>query len=189
MRFFNEFHLAIKAMKMDYHLGMRFDPSLKSKWDLILFSASFHGLVLYRLSHMFWKLRWKFLAMIFRGIARVRYSMDIHPAAEIEPGIFIDHGMGVVIGDTASVGSGTLIYHGVTLGSVHLIKGKRHPTIGRDVLIGANATVLGPVKICDGVKIGANSVVIHDVPCACTVVGNPARIVKIVESKKRDDVV
>ncbi len=127
--------------------------------------------------------------MVFRGIARVRYSMDIHPAAEIEPGIFIDHGMGVVIGETASIGSGTLIYHGVTLGSAHLIKGKRHPTIGRNVLIGANATILGPIKICDGAKIGANAVVLRDVPCACTVVGNPAKIVKIGEIKRRDDAV
>ncbi len=126
--------------------------------------------------------------MIFRGIARVRYAMDIHPAAKIEAGIFIDHGIGVVIGETASIGSGTLIYHGVTLGSANVMKGKRHPTIGRNVLIGANATILGPIKICDGVKVGANAVVLHDVPCACTIVGNPAKIVKV-NGMRRDDAV
>ncbi len=125
--------------------------------------------------------------MIFRGIARVRYSMDIHPAAEIEPGIFIDHGMGIVIGETASVGNGTLIYHGVTLGSAHLTFGKRHPTVGRNVFIGANAVVIGPVNVCNGAKIGANAVVLHDVPRACTVVGNPAKIVKI--NERKDDAI
>ncbi len=110
--------------------------------------------------------------------------MDIHPAAEIEPGIFIDHGIGTVIGETASVGEGTLIYHGVTLGATRVMNGKRHPTVGRNVLIGANASVLGPIKICDGAKIGANTVILHDVPCACTVVGNPAKIVKAGELKK-----
>ena len=127
--------------------------------------------------------------MILRGMARVRYSMDIHPAAEIEPGIFIDHGIGVVIGETASIGTGTLIYHGVTLGVAHLMSGKRHPTIGRNVLIGANATILGPIKVGDGAKVGANAVVLNDVPCACTVAGNPAKIVKVGNIKRRDDAV
>jgi len=127
--------------------------------------------------------------LFLRGIVRIRYSMDIHPAAEIEGGIFIDHGMGVVIGETASIGSGTLIYHGVTLGSAIVMKGKRHPTVGRNVFIGANSTILGPIKICDGAKIGANAVVLKDVPCACTVAGNPAKIVKIGNFKKEGDAV
>ncbi len=189
MHFFNELRLAIKAMRADYEFGMRVDPSLKSKWDLLLFSTSFHGLILYRLAHMFWKLKWRFLAMFFSGIVRVRYSMDIHPAAEIEPGIFIDHGIGVVIGETASIGSGTLIYHGVTLGSAHVMSGKRHPTIGHNVFIGANASVLGPIEICDGAKIGANAVVLHNVSCGCTVVGNPARIIKFNKLNGKDDVI
>ncbi len=189
MRFFKEIHLMFESIKKDYHLGIESDPSLKSKWDLILFSSSFHGLILYRISHMFWNLKLRFLAMFFRGAARVFYAMDIHPAADIEPGIFIDHGIGVVIGETASVGSGTLIYHGVTLGSSHITKGKRHPSIGRNVFIGANASILGPIKICDGAKIGANSVVIHNVPCACTVVGNPAKIVRANKTKRRDDAI
>lgn len=127
--------------------------------------------------------------MFVRSIARVLYSMDIHPAAEIEPGIFIDHGIGVIIGETASVGRGTLIYHGVTLGATRVMKGKRHPNIGRNVLIGANASILGPIKVCDGAKIGANTVVLHDVPCACTVVGNPAKIVKAGDIKKEGEAI
>lgn len=120
----------------------------------------------------------EFLAMLLRYLSRVLYKMDIHPAANIEAGIFIDHGMGVVIGETASVGRGTLIYHGVTLGTARVMQGKRHPTIGRNVLIGANATILGPIKIGDGARIGANSVVLRDVPESATAVGNPARIIR-----------
>lgn len=190
MRLFGELRQAIEAVKMDYRLGMKLDPSVRSKWDVIFFSASFHGLMYYRFSHMFWKKRMKFIAMTIRYMARVFFAMDIHPAAEIEAGIFIDHGMGVVIGETATVGSGTLIYHGVTLGTARVVSGKRHPSIGKNVLIGANASVLGPVKVCDGARIGANSVVIHDVPCACTVVGNPARIVKAGDySEERNEAV
>ncbi len=190
MQLFKELRQTLKSVKSDYELGMKLDPSVRSKWDLILFSASFHGLMYYRFSHMFWKKKMKFLAMAVRYTARIFFAMDIHPAAEIEPGIFIDHGIGVVIGETAAIGSGTLIYHGVTLGASHVVNGKRHPTIGKNVFIGANASVLGPINVCDGAKIGANSVVLKDVPCACTVVGNPARIVKAGDySEERNEAV
>ncbi|WP_161847608.1 serine O-acetyltransferase EpsC [Athalassotoga saccharophila] len=175
---FKEIGFTFHAIKEDFKAGKRLDPSVKSGRDIFLFSASFHGLMLYRFSHLFWNLKMRFLAMTLRYINRVLYKMDIHPAANIEAGIFIDHGIGVVIGETASVGSGSLIYHGVTLGTARIMQGKRHPTIGRNVLIGANAVILGPVKIGDGSRIGANAVVLEDVPEFSTAVGNPARIVK-----------
>ena len=175
--FFEEIYFTFKAVKEDYTLGRTLDPSVKSKADIILFSASFHGLVIYRFSHLLWKSNLNFFAMYLRYLSRVLYKMDIHPAAEMEFGVFIDHGIGVVIGETASVGKGTLIYHGVTLGSARVMNGKRHPTVGRNVFIGANASILGPVTIGDGSKIGANSVVLHDVPPNSTVVGNPGHII------------
>lgn len=104
--------------------------------------------------------------------------MDIHPAAEIEPGVVIDHGIGVVIGATATVKSGTVIYHGVTLGAKHICSGKRHPDVGRNVIIGAGAKILGPIKVGDNSVIGANAVVLNDVPENCLAVGIPARIVR-----------
>lgn len=175
---FKELKFAFHAIRKDYELGKKLDPSVKSGLDISLFSASFHGLILYRFSHFFWKSKMKFFAMTFRYLSRIVYKMDIHPAADIEAGIFIDHGIGVVIGETASIGCGTLIYHGVTLGTARVIGGKRHPTVGRDVMIGANAVVLGPIKIGDGVKIGANAVVLEDVPPFATAVGNPAKILR-----------
>jgi len=176
--FIRDLKLTFRAIREDYRLGMKLDPSVKSGLDISLFSPSFHGLMLYRFSHFFWKSKMKSIAMILRYLNRVLYKMDIHPAAEIECGIFIDHGIGVVIGETTSIGRGTLIYHGVTLGTARVMKGKRHPTVGRNVMIGANAVVLGPVVIGDGAKIGANAVVLKDVPAMATAVGNPAKIIE-----------
>lgn len=176
--FVRNLEITFHAIKEDYKLGMRLDPSAKSSLDISLFSPSFHGLMLYRFSHFFWKSNMKFLAMSFRYLNRVIYKMDIHPAAEIECGIFIDHGIGVVIGETAFIGRGTLIYHGVTLGTARVMNGKRHPTVGRNVMIGANAVVLGPVTIGNNAKIGANAVVLEDVPPFATAVGNPAKIIE-----------
>ncbi len=185
--YFRNLEITFRAIKEDYRLGMKLDPSVKSSLDIFLFSPSFHGLMLYRFSHFFWKSHMKFLAMSFRYLNRVIYKMDIHPAAEIECGIFIDHGIGVVIGETAFVGSGTLIYHGVTLGTARVMNGKRHPTVGRDVMIGANAVILGPVTIGNGAKIGANAVVLEDVPPMATAVGNPARIIEKQVTKCESD--
>jgi len=111
--------------------------------------------------------------------------MDIHPAAKIEPGVLIDHGFGVVIGSTASIGKGTIIYHGVTLGTRRIVDGKRHPDIGENVLIGAGAKILGPIKIGDNVQIGANSVVLDDVPENSKVAGIPAKPLKKSNSKEK----
>ncbi|WP_241240665.1 serine O-acetyltransferase [Thermotoga sp. Ku-13t] len=168
----------VKAIKEDVRAYLRLDPATSNVLQLIFFNASFQGLLLYRISHLFY--RWKLhpLAYLFHYLCRVLFSMDIHPAAEIEPGVVIDHGIGVVIGATATVKSGTVIYHGVTLGAKHICSGKRHPDVGRNVIIGAGAKILGPIKVGDNSVIGANAVVLNDVPENCLAVGIPARIVR-----------
>jgi len=168
----------VDAIRQDLRAYLRLDPATKNVFQLIFFNASFHGLTLYRLSHLFY--HWKIypLAYLFHYLNRVLFSMDIHPAAEIEPGVVIDHGIGVVIGATASVKSGTVIYHGVTLGAKHICSGKRHPDVGRNVFIGAGAKILGPIKVGDNAVIGANAVVLRDVPEDSLAVGIPARILR-----------
>ena len=166
------------TVKADLRAFLKNDPSVQSVWGIILFSISFRGLLLYRIYHELFKRNHKFLANILYYTAKRKYHMDIHPAAEIEPGIIIDHGFGVVIGETATVGSGTVIYHGVTLGARRVMNGPRHPHIGRNVLIGNHASVLGNISIGDGARIGANSVVLENVPEGATAVGIPAKIVK-----------
>ncbi|MFN3327655.1 MAG: serine O-acetyltransferase EpsC [Fervidobacterium pennivorans] len=167
---------ASKAIKIDKEYLRRLDPSFESSYQY-LFHAGFRSLRLYRISHAFYVSDFKFLAYLIYHINRILYTVDIHPAAVLEPGVVIDHGTGLVIGSTAVVGSGTVLYHGVTLGAKYITKGKRHPTVGRNVIVGAGAKVLGPVYIGDNAKIGANSVVISDVPKGATAVGIPARIV------------
>lgn len=167
------------SMDIDYYLEK--DPTASSKWHIILFSAGFHGLLLYRISTLLWKNRLGFLARGLHLFSRIVYSMDIHPAARVEGGVVIDHGVGVVIGSTASVGTGTLIYHGVTLGSKNVMKGKRHPDIGRNVVLGAGAKILGPIYVGDNSKVGANSVVIEHVPQFSIVTGIPGRIHRVCE--------
>jgi len=167
-----------RTVKADLHAFLENDPSVQSKWDIILFSISFKGLFLYRIYHELFKRNHKFLAKVLYYIVKRKYHMDIHPAAVIEPGIIIDHGFGVVIGETAVVGSGTIIYHGVTLGARRVMSGPRHPHIGRNVLIGNHASILGNICVGDGARIGANSVVLKDVPEGATAVGIPAKIVK-----------
>jgi serine O-acetyltransferase len=165
-------------VRQDLHAFLKNDPSVQNIWDIILFSISFKGLFLYRIYHELFIAHHTFLAKLLYYHAKRRYHMDIHPAADIEPGIIIDHDFGVVIGETATVGSGTIIYHGVTLGARGVQKGQRHPHVGRNVLIGNHASILGNIRIGDGARIGANSVVLADVPSNTTVVGIPAVIVK-----------
>ncbi len=166
------------AVKADLDVFLENDPSVNSKWEIILFSTSFKGLLLYRIYHELYKRNHKFLSMFLYHLAKRRYVMDIHPAAVIEEGVMIDHGFGVVVGSTAFVGTGTVIYHGVTLGARRIENGKRHPTIGRNVFIGNHASILGDIRIGDGARIGAHSVVLENVPANSTAVGNPARVVK-----------
>ena len=160
------------------------DPAARNALEVFFCYSGFHALTMHRVSHWLWFHKLKSLARINAMLARFFTGVEIHPAAKIGRRFFIDHGMGVVIGETAEVGDDVTIYHGVTLGGVSLKKEKRHPTIGNNVIIGAGAKVLGPFKVGDRVRIGANSVVLHEVPDDATVVGVPGRITG--DSKRQD---
>lgn len=160
------------------------DPAARNALEVFFCYSGFHALTMHRVSHWLWLHKLKSLARFNAMLARFFTGVEIHPAAKIGRRFFIDHGMGVVIGETAEVGDDVTIYHGVTLGGVSLKKEKRHPTIGNNVIIGAGAKVLGPFKVGDRVRIGANSVVLHEVPDDATVVGVPGRITG--DSKRQD---
>lgn len=149
----------------------RRDPAAISNLQILLFYAGVSALVRYRVAHFFYKVKLRFIARWISSVARFRTGVDIHPAASIGKNLFIDHGMGVVIGETAVIGDNCTIYQGVTLGGTGKERNKRHPTLGDNVVVGAGAKVLGNIVIGDNVKIGANSVVLTDVPDNCTVVG------------------
>ncbi|MGG7177990.1 serine O-acetyltransferase EpsC [Clostridium paraputrificum] len=151
------------------------DPAARSKIEVFLLYPCVHAQIAYRIAHFLYGHKWFFLARLVSQIARLFTGIEIHPGAKIGRGLCIDHGMGVVIGETAEIGDDVLIYHGVTLGGTGKDKGKRHPTIGNNVTIGAGAKVLGPILVSDGAKIGANSVVLKDVPAGATAVGIPAK--------------
>jgi serine O-acetyltransferase len=146
-----------------------------------------HAVLFYRFAHVLWGWRIPFIPRLISQIARFLTGVEIHPGAKIAPGFFIDHGMGVVIGETTEIGENVTIYQGVTLGGTGKERGKRHPTLGHNVVVGVGAKVLGNIKIGDHVKIGGGSVVIHSVPDYCTVVGVPAEIVRI-DGKKVEEV-
>ncbi len=154
------------------------DPAAKSVWEVMLLYPAFKILVNHRIANFFYRHKRFFLARWVSQRGRKKTGIEIHPAATIGDGLFIDHGMGVVIGETAVIGNNCTIYHGVTLGGTGKETGKRHPTVGNNVLIGAGATVLGPVTIGDNVMIGADTVVLSDVEDNCTVVGPQGRVVK-----------
>ncbi|MCX7694188.1 MAG: serine O-acetyltransferase [Caloramator sp.] len=160
---------------------MEKDPAAKNMLEVILCYPGLYAVLFYRLSHKLYKRRMFVLARVISQIARNLTGIEIHPGAKIGKGLFIDHGMGVVIGETAEVGDNVTIYHGVTLGGTGKDKGKRHPTIGNNVVIGAGAKVLGPITVGDNVKIGANAVVLKNIPPNVTVVGIPAKIVRTKE--------
>lgn len=153
------------------------DPSINSVLEVFLY-PSFRVLLYYKFAHYFYLKKWYFIARYISEFAKRRTGIEIHPGAVIGKNLFIDHGCGVVIGETAIIGDNVLIYHGVTLGGTGKEKGKRHPTIGNNVMIGSGAKILGNIVIGDFVKIGANSVVLDSVPCNCTVVGVPGKVIK-----------
>jgi serine O-acetyltransferase len=158
------------------------DPAASSFWEVLTYSG-LHALVLHRISHRIWISKlpprgfWKFTARFLSQFSRFITGIEIHPGATIGRRFFIDHGVGVVIGETAEIGNDVLMYHQVTLGGTSLHKVKRHPTIGNNVLIGMGAKVIGAVTVGDNCRIGANAVVNKDIPANCTVVGVPGRIV------------
>lgn len=166
-----------KRIKEEINTVFQRDPAARSTLEIIFCYPGFHALIFYRFSHWLWEKKLFFLGRFVSHIGRFLTGIEIHPGAKIGKNFFIDHGMGVVIGETAEIGDNVTIYHGVTLGGVSLNKGKRHPTIGNNVIIGSGAKILGPFKVGDNSKIGSNSVVVKEVPENSTVVGIPGRIV------------
>jgi serine O-acetyltransferase len=162
----------------DIKAAQRKDPAAKSFLEIVLLYQGLHALVSYRVAHFFYKIHLFFLARLISQLSRFTTGIEIHPGAKIGKRFFIDHGMGVVIGETAIIGDDVLLYQGVTLGGTGLEKGKRHPTIGNNVVIGTGAKVLGNITVGDNSYIGANAVVIKDVPPNSTVVGVPGRVTK-----------
>ncbi|MBI1953646.1 MAG: serine O-acetyltransferase [Candidatus Omnitrophica bacterium] len=154
------------------------DPAARSGWEILLLYPGVQAIAWYRAAHFLRRLGFKFLARLISQTARGLTGIEIHPGATIGRGLFIDHGMGVVIGETAEVGDNVTLFQGVTLGGTGKEKGKRHPTIGNNVVIGSGAKVLGSFKIGDNVAIGANAVVVREVPPNSVVVGVPGRIVR-----------
>lgn len=179
---------ALRKIKQDFKAALEMDPAATSKLEVALTYAGFHALIFYRLSHWLWKKRIPFFPRAISQFARFLTGIEIHPGAIIGSGLFIDHGMGVVIGETTEIGNNVTLFQGVTLGGTGKQRGKRHPTIGSHVVVGAGAKVLGPIRIGDYVKIGANSVVLQDVPDHSTVVGIPGRVVRIKDDRVPDEV-
>ena len=166
-------------LRSDIQCILERDPAARTRWEVLTCYPGLHALVLHRRAHWCWTHGLKWLGRFTSHISRWLTGIEIHPGAKIAGCVFIDHGMGVVIGETAEIGSGCTIYHGVTLGGTSLYKGaKRHPTLGKNVIVGAGAQVLGGFTVGDGAKIGSNAVVTKPVPAGATAVGNPARIIE-----------
>jgi serine O-acetyltransferase len=165
-------------MREDIQCVFARDPAARSVFEVITCYPGFHALQLHRFNHCLWGLGLRWLARLGSHVARFFTGIEIHPGATIGRRVFIDHGMGVVIGETAEIGDDCTLYHGVTLGGVSWDQGKRHPTLGRGVVVGAGAKILGPFIVGDGAKVGSNSVVVKAVPAGATVVGIPARVVE-----------
>ncbi len=155
------------------------DPAARTVAEVMLLYPGFHVLVYHKISHWFYAHKRFFLARWVSQLGRMMTGVEIHPGAKIGHGLFIDHGMGIVFGETTEIGDNCTIYHGVTLGGTGKENGKRHPTLGDNVLIGAGTKVLGPVYIGDNVRIGSGSVVLKNLPANCTAVGVPAEIVRV----------
>jgi len=166
------------ALRRDLAAVFERDPAATGVLEVLLTYSGFHAIVLHRLAHSLWRMGLTLVPRMLSQFGRFLTGVEIHPAARIGPGFFIDHGTGVVIGETSEIGESVILFQGATLGGTGKERGKRHPTVGNHVVIGAGAKILGPVSIGDHVKIGANSVVLRSVPSHSTVVGVPGRIVK-----------
>lgn len=165
------------------------DPAARSTWEVLTCYPGLHALVLHRRAHWFWNHGFKWLGRFTSQFARWLTGIEIHPGATIGERVFFDHGMGIVIGETAEIGEGCTIYQGVTLGGTSLYKGvKRHPTLGKNVVVSAGAKVLGGFVVGDGAKVGSNAVVIKPVPPGATAVGIPARIIQAEDGVRREQV-
>jgi serine O-acetyltransferase len=170
--------MILAKIKQDLQAVFDRDPAATSKLEVILTYAGFHALLAYRIAHWLKAYNVPILPRVISQLARWVTGVEIHPSAKIGTGFFIDHGMGVVIGETAEIGDYVTLFQGVTLGGTGKERGKRHPTLGNHVVVGAGAKILGGIKVGDNVKIGANSVVLKNVPPNSTVIGVPARVIK-----------
>lgn len=166
-----------RMVKQELKNIMERDPAARSMLEVLFLYPGFHAIVFHRIAHWFYNRKRFFIARAISNISRFLTGIEIHPGAKIGKGFFIDHGMGVVIGETTEIGDNCTVYQGATLGGTGKDKGKRHPTIGNNVLISAGAKILGPFKVGDNSRIGANAVVLREVPPNSTVVGIPGRIV------------
>ncbi len=172
-----------QRLKEDIRCVFDRDPAARTGFEVFTTYPGLHAVWMHRVTHSLWQSGFKWLARFLSNVARLFTGIEIHPGAEIGRRFFIDHGMGVVIGETAVIGDDCTLYHGVTLGGTSWQKGKRHPTLGRDVVVGAGAKVLGPIDIGDGARIGSNAVVVKAVPPGATVVGIPGRIIERAEDR------
>ena len=175
-------------LKTDIDCILERDPAARSRWEVLTCYPGLHAVLLHRLAHGCWTRGYRWLGRFLSHLGRFLTGIEIHPGAKLGERVFIDHGMGVVIGETAEIGDGCTIYHGVTLGGTSLYKGaKRHPTRGKDVVVGAGAKVRGGFTVGDGAKVGSNAVVTKPVPAGATAVGNPARIIQAEADAKREE--
>lgn len=179
--------MMFSRLRSDIQCILDRDPAARTRWEVLTCYPGLHALVLHRRAHWCWTHGFKWPGRFISHLSRWLTGIEIHPGAKISGCVFIDHGMGVVIGETAEIGSGCTIYHGVTLGGTALYKGaKRHPTLGKNVVVGAGAQVLGGFVVGDGAKIGSNAVVTKPVPAGATAVGNPARVIQAGADVKRE---
>lgn len=176
----------LKALREDIRCIFERDPAARNTFEVLTTYPGLHAVILHRASHRLWHWRLKWFARFVAMFNRWLTGIEIHPAATIGRRFFIDHGMGVVIGETALIGDDCTIYHGVTLGGTSWGKGKRHPTLCNNVVIGAGAKVLGPITVGEGARIGSNAVAVRDVPAGCTVVGIPGHVVPKGDETQRD---
>lgn len=176
-----------QRLREDIGVVFERDPAARTFFEVLTLYPGLHAILWHRLSHRLWNWRLKWLARLSAHLARWLTGIEIHPGATIGRRVFIDHGMGIVVGETAVIGDGCTLYHGVTLGGTSWQKGKRHPTLEADVIIGAGAKVLGPITLGVGAKVGSNAVVVKDVPAGATAVGIPARILGADKDKAREE--
>lgn len=175
-------------LREDIDCILQRDPAARSRWEVLTCYPGVHSLWMHRAAHLCWNSGLHWLARFISHVARFLTGIEIHPGAQIGRFVFIDHGMGIVIGETAVVGEGSTIYQGVTLGGTSLVRGaKRHPTLGRNVIVGAGAKIIGGFSIGDHARIGANAVVFKEVPAGATAVGNPARILHKETDAQREE--
>ena len=177
--------MILGKFREDLSVVFQRDPAARNYFEILTTYPGVHALILHRFAHFLWSIKLKLIARIFSHLARILTGIEIHPGAQIGRRFFIDHGMGVVIGETAIIGDDCTLYHGVTLGGTTWKKGKRHPTLKNNVVIGAGAKVLGPITLGNNSKVGSNAVVVTDIPNDSTAVGIPAKIIESGEKLKK----